>query len=115
MRFPNPGGFGGLGLLGGVFTDILAGLVFIICFVIVVGVLFVLVRFLWVATRAAEIYIAKNSADRATTTTAPSSRAATAPAAATTPAATRPAATRPAATSPTATKPTPRTPKTDSK
>jgi hypothetical protein len=58
MRFPN--GPGGLGLFGTVFTDILAGLVFIILFVIAVGVLFVLVRFLWVATKAAELYIARN-------------------------------------------------------
>jgi hypothetical protein len=61
MRFPNPGGFG---MFGGIFSDILAGLVFIICFVIVVGLLVVLVRFLWIATRAAEIYIANNSSRR---------------------------------------------------
>jgi hypothetical protein len=65
MRIPYvPGGFG---LLGSVFTDILAGLVFIILFVVVVGVLFVLVRFLLVATKAAEVYIAKNSPTGATT------------------------------------------------
>ena len=59
MRFPyGPGGFG---MFGGIFADILAGLVFIICFVVVVGLLFVLVRFLLVATKAAELYLAKNT------------------------------------------------------
>jgi cytoskeletal protein RodZ len=59
MRFPHgPGGFGNV---GGIFADILAGLVFIICFIVVVGLLFVLVRFLLVATKAAELYVAKNS------------------------------------------------------
>jgi hypothetical protein len=58
MRFPHPGGFGAFST---VFTDILAGLAFIICFVIVVGLLVVLVRFLLVATKAAEIYVARNS------------------------------------------------------
>ncbi|HEX4401237.1 MAG TPA: hypothetical protein VHZ98_07925 [Galbitalea sp.] len=65
MRFPP--GPGGLGLFGTVFTDILAGLVFIILFVIAVGVLFVLVRFLWVATKAAELYIARNGSTHADT------------------------------------------------
>jgi hypothetical protein len=58
MRFPHPGG---PGAFTAVFTDVIAGLVFIICFVIVVGLLVVLVRFLLVATKAAEIYVAKNS------------------------------------------------------
>ena len=58
MRIPS--GPGGFGLFDTIFTDILAGLVFIILFVIAVGVLFVLVRFLWVATKAAELYIARN-------------------------------------------------------
>ena len=47
-------------MIGGIFADVLAGLVFIICFIIVVGLLVVLVRFLLVATKAAEIYVAKN-------------------------------------------------------
>ncbi len=71
MRFPHPGGFGGFGGFGGigqVFTDVMAGLVFLICLAVVVGLLFVLVRFLLVATKAAEIYVAKNSS--ATTTQA---------------------------------------------
>jgi Na+-transporting methylmalonyl-CoA/oxaloacetate decarboxylase gamma subunit len=65
MRFPP--GPGGLGLFGTVFTDILAGLVFIILFVLAVGVLFVFVRFLWVATKAAELYIARNGSTHADT------------------------------------------------
>jgi hypothetical protein len=59
MRIPH--GPGGFGLIGGIFADVLAGLVFIICFIIVVGLLVVLVRFLLVATKAAEIYVSKNS------------------------------------------------------
>lgn len=89
MRFP-PGP--GLGLFGTVFTDILAGIVFIILFVIAVGVLFVLVRFLWVATRAAELYIARNE----NTHHAGDPEPVTKPVA--TPAASAPAATKPTAT-----------------
>jgi uncharacterized membrane protein len=58
MRIPH--GPYGFGLAGGIFADILAGLMFIICFIVVVGLLFVLVRFLLVATKAAEIYVARN-------------------------------------------------------
>jgi hypothetical protein len=77
MRFPHPGGFGAFST---VFTDIVAGLAFIICFVIIVGLLVVLVRFLLVATRAAELYIAKNSgaatpASTGTSTAAPAAAA----------------------------------------
>jgi predicted lipid-binding transport protein (Tim44 family) len=104
MKFPHPGGpgiglaHGGIGFLGGVFADILAGLVFIICFVVVVGLLVVLVRFLLIATRAAELYIANNSASRSSTT----------------PTAATPAA-KPVPTAATPTKPTPRTPSSGSK
>jgi cytoskeletal protein RodZ len=104
MRFPP--GPGGLGLFGTVFTDILAALVFIILFVIAVGVLFVFVRFLWVATKAAELYIARNGS---THTDATSSESATKPVA-TTPAS-APAATKPTATT-AATAPRARTTKT---
>jgi hypothetical protein len=79
MRFP-PHGFGpGLGVFG-IFEDILAGLVFLICLAVVVGVLFVLIRFLLVATKAAEIYVAKNGTQpepTAPTTPAPTSSAPT--------------------------------------
>jgi predicted lipid-binding transport protein (Tim44 family) len=110
MHFPNPGiGLGGVGFFGGIFADILAGLVFIICFIVVVGVLFVLIRFLLVATRAAQIYVAKNSADRPTARAVPSAPAASAPATATKP------PTAPATAAKPATRPAPRTPKSDSK
>jgi hypothetical protein len=62
MQFPHPGGGPGFGFLGTVFTDILAGFVFVIVVVLVVAVLVVLVRFLLTATRAAELYIANNTA-----------------------------------------------------
>lgn len=117
MHFPNPGiGLGGFGFLGGIFADILAGLVFIICFIVVVGVLFVLVRFLLVATRAAQIYVSKNSGDGTTNRVAPSAPVATAPAAAAKPAA-APATTTANATAPKpTTKPAPRTtPRPDAK
>ena len=58
MRFPHPGG--GFGF-GAIVTDVMAGLAFIIGLVIVVGLIVVLVRFLLIATKAAEIYVAKNS------------------------------------------------------
>jgi hypothetical protein len=58
-------------MLGGIFADVLAGLVFIICFIIVIGLLFVLVRFLLVATKAAEIYVAKNGPARPTVESTP--------------------------------------------
>jgi cytoskeletal protein RodZ len=73
-------------MIGGIFADVLAGLVFIICFIVVVGLLVVLVRFLLVATKAAEIYIAKNGPARPTVESTP---AATSPTTTTTPAATR--------------------------
>jgi hypothetical protein len=60
MHFPH--GPGGFGMFGGVIESVIAGLFFIVCFAIVVGLLFVLVRFLLVATKAAELYVARNSA-----------------------------------------------------
>ncbi|MDQ1551125.1 MAG: hypothetical protein QOD50_547 [Actinomycetota bacterium] len=86
MRIPH--GPGGLGMIGGIFADVLAGLVFIICFIVVVGLLVVLVRFLLVATKAAEIYIAKNGPARSTVESTPAATA-TIPTTTTTPAATR--------------------------
>jgi hypothetical protein len=41
-------------------NDVVAGLAFIIGFVVVVGLIVLLVRFLLVATKAAELYIANN-------------------------------------------------------
>jgi predicted lipid-binding transport protein (Tim44 family) len=75
MRIPH--GPGGFGMLGGIFADVLAGLVFILCFIIVIGLLFVLVRFLLVATKAAEIYVAKNGPAQPVTPAAPASAAST--------------------------------------
>ena len=104
MRIPH--GPGGFGMLGGIFADVLTGLIFIICFVIVVGLLVVLVRFLLVATKAAEIYVWKNApaqpiapatpaASETTTTTS------TTPASPTSPTAKAPTRTRPTKTPPT--------------
>ena len=56
MRFPGGPGFG----FYSVVTDVVGGLLFILAVVVVVGLIVILVRFLLVATRAAEIYIAKN-------------------------------------------------------
>ena len=71
--------------------------------VVAIGLIFLLVRFLLVATTAAKIYVAKNSPAKPVATTA--AAAAPAPAASAAPTTTAPAATKPA----TATKP--RTPK----
>jgi hypothetical protein len=98
MRFPHGPGFGAF---GGIIDSIVAGLFFLLCFAVVVGLLFVLVRFLLVATKAAEIYVAKNSATQPVATTAATPGA-------TTPVATNTVATTPVATSP-VTKPVPRT------
>ncbi|CAN5220640.1 hypothetical protein BH11ACT4_BH11ACT4_02850 [soil metagenome] len=102
----------GPGLLGG-FTHVIGALMgalfgFFI-FLVVIGLVFLLVRFLLVATKAAHIYVAKNSpppAPRPAATVAP-----TGPAAPTT---VRPSTTTPrATTTSTAAKPPakPRTPK----
>ena len=104
MRIPHGPG---IGMIGGIFADVLAGLVFIICFIIVVGLLVVLVRFLLVATKAAEIYVSKNSAARPVETSTPATPAATATTA------TTPTTTAPTAKTPTATRArTPKTPPT---
>ena len=58
MRFPHGPGFG---MFGGILESIIAGLFFLVCLVVIVGLLFLLVRFLLVATKAAEVYVAKNS------------------------------------------------------
>jgi hypothetical protein len=91
MRFPHGPGFGAF---GGIIESVIAGLFFLVCLAVVVGLLFVLVRFLLVATKAAEIYVAKNSA--------------------TTPATTTPVATAPVAAAPATTKPATTIPRTRS-
>jgi hypothetical protein len=55
---------GGFNIFGAIIVDVLAGLVFIICLAVVVALLVLLVRFLLVATKAAQIYVDKNSGDR---------------------------------------------------
>lgn len=88
----------GLGWFWHAIVTIVGGLLGFFLFLIAVGLLFLLVRFLLAGTRAAHIYIAKNSPP------APARPTAAAP---TTVTAAKPAAAKPAAT--TATKP--RTPK----
>jgi hypothetical protein len=68
MRNPHGVGFG---MFGGILQDVVAGLFFLICFAIVVALLVVLVRFLLIATKAAEIYIAKNGATQPVEPVAP--------------------------------------------
>jgi cytoskeletal protein RodZ len=98
MRIPHGPG---IGMIGGIFADVLAGLAFIICFIIVVGLLVVLVRFLLVATKAAEIYVSKNGPAQPLTPASPVTST------------TGPVATAPTpATSPTTTTPTAKTPTT---
>lgn len=62
MPIPHHPGIGlGFGFNpGAILIDVITALFFIVCFVIVVGVLVVFVRFLLVATKAAEVYVTKN-------------------------------------------------------
>jgi hypothetical protein len=93
---------GGFGIFTHLFGAVFAGLFFVLLFLIGVGVLFVIVRFLLAATRAAETYVRVHRA-------APESDTAAAPAPASAPvtpvAPTKPAATRPTTTRSTTTKP----------
>jgi hypothetical protein len=61
--FPGIGGAArvGLGSIGHVAEIVIAGLWFIIMATIAIGLLVLLVRFLLVATRAAQLYVEKNS------------------------------------------------------
>jgi predicted lipid-binding transport protein (Tim44 family) len=58
MIFPPRPGFGGF---THIFALIIQGLFFLATLAIIVGVLFLLVRFLLIATRAARIYVDKNA------------------------------------------------------
>jgi hypothetical protein len=58
MIFPPRPGFGGF---GHIFALLVQGLFFLLMLAIVVGVLFLLVRFLLVATKAARIYVDQNT------------------------------------------------------
>jgi cell division septation protein DedD len=96
------------------FWAVLSGVIGFLVFLIVVALIFFLVRFLWFGTRAAQIYIAKNTAQpfASAPVATPAPAPAPAPAAATPP----PAPTTTTTTKPIAkpaTKPrTPRTPPT---
>ncbi len=69
---PHGIGQGGLGWGGRILSEMIAGLFFIVIAVIVIGVLFFLVRFLIVSTRAAELYIREHEkGDAGTPTVAP--------------------------------------------
>ena len=63
----NPGfGWGfGHGLFS-VFANVVAGLAFMLCVTITLAVLFLLVRFLLVGTRAAQLYVARHEPERPT-------------------------------------------------
>jgi cytoskeletal protein RodZ len=61
---PRPYIPGGYGFFGTIFVDVLAGLVFLIGFLIVAGLIAVLVRFLLVATKAAQLYLDNNSSPK---------------------------------------------------
>jgi predicted lipid-binding transport protein (Tim44 family) len=90
---------GGFGHLLGAFVGALFGL---FALLVVVGLVFLLVRFLLVATKAAHIYVAKNSP------AAPARPATVTPTTVAAPAAKSAVVTKPAAAKPAA---TPRTPK----
>ena len=53
-------GHGFISIMGGMFF----AMIWMLCFIVVVGVLFLLVRFLLVGTRAAQLYVAKNEPPR---------------------------------------------------
>ncbi len=71
MDFYGPVGFGGW--VGHAVMTVVSGLFALASLLVVIGLLFLFVRFLLVATRAAHLYVAKNSppAPAVTTTTAP--------------------------------------------
>ena len=85
MRIPHGSG-PGFGLYS-IFADVVAGLGFIIGLAVVVGLIVLLVRFLLIATKAAELYVANNRPLNPTAATPPASTASTTapPMAATTP------------------------------
>jgi hypothetical protein len=81
---------GGFNFFGAIVVDVLAGLVFLIGFVVVVALIVLLVRFLLVATKAAQLYVDRNSA--AERVVLPPTETAPAPAESVPPAPTAPAA-----------------------
>ncbi|MHB1172497.1 MAG: hypothetical protein ACYCZY_08375 [Lacisediminihabitans sp.] len=106
MIYPGFGwGYGFASIIGGIVSGFFA----LLMFAVAVGLIFLLVRFLLVATRAAQLYVAKNEPPRPTV---PAAAAPAAPGPATTTA--TPSVAAPPATEPTTAKPvtTLRTPKT---
>lgn len=94
-------GFGwGHGLIA-VIEAFASGLIALLAFIVIVGLVFLLVRFLLVATRAAQLYVAKHEPPRPAAPPAPV--AAQAPAAASSAPATAPVSPAPAAATPPAT------------
>ena len=104
MNYDGPGIWGGW--LGHVVGTIIGGLLSLFALLVIAGLVFLLVRCLIVATRAAQIYVDRHAPAKPAEPVAP---AASAPTPTTAPAPTA----KPAATPPPATKPAakPRTPK----
>jgi hypothetical protein len=73
MPYPHPGP--GMGGLAPVLSLLIHGFFFIVMLAVVVGLIFLLVRFLLVATKAARIYIDRNGASTGTATAAPATPA----------------------------------------
>ena len=92
-------GFGwGYGFMA-VIQTFVCGVVALLAFAVAVGLIFLLVRFLLVATRAAQLYLAEHEPSRPVAPAASATPAAsTTPTASTTPAAATPAAKTPPAT-----------------
>ena len=104
MFGPGMGFHGAFGFLAG----LISVLFFLLCLAVVIGLIFLLVRFLLVGTRAAQLYVAQHEpAKPAATETIVTARPAAAPATTTAPA----TAAKPATTTKPATTSRPRTPK----
>ncbi len=126
MFFDGPGfgAWGFLGALGHLIATVLGALVSLAAFAILIAIVFLLVRFLLVGTKAAQLYVAQHSpaasdeapsapvAPAAPTAPAPPATVtpAAAPSAAATPAAAKPATAKPAAAKPATAKATTTTP-----
>lgn len=103
MEFDGPGRFGWP--FGGIVRFLVDGLVSLFVLLVVIALLFILVRYLLVATKAAQIYVAKNSPPPTPPVAVNPSPAPSAPAPAAAPPATPAVVTNPPARR--------RTPKTD--
>ncbi len=94
----------GHGLLT-IFASLIGVFVWVLCFSVAVAVLFLLVRFLLVGTRAAQLYVAKNEPPRPAAPAVPRAPASPAPKAAPARTDAAPAAAAPASASASAVKP----------